>query len=104
MYNYAWTIPPLASKLSLILNLMKIEVVIHSIKESAGSTIEGSIFECRFHELVGDVEQNRLLGGMFFLGLAFAEGIVVVAVAVYVVRVDFIKVLLQSDGEIAASC
>jgi hypothetical protein len=79
---------------------MEVKVVVHSVEIGA----RGAVVACVrvIGEVAGDVEQDGFLSGVSLLGW-LSKRIVVVAVAVDVVGVDLLKVLLESNREVAAS-
>lgn len=82
---------------------MQVEIIVHSIKVRARSTIECGSFEGIFSEGVGNIEEDGLLRGKgsFFVGLV--ERIIVVTVAVDIIRIDFFEILLETDGKESAT-
>ncbi len=82
---------------------MQVEVVVHSIEVRAWSAIEIGSFEGIIGEVVGDVEEDGFLCCVRLLFSWLFEGIVVIAVAVDIVRVDLFEILLETNSKESAS-
>lgn len=93
MNSYARTVPLLSWEFGSVLYLMQVEVIEHTIEIGAGCSIELGTLEGIVGQMTSDVHEDGLLGGKV-LPFGLIEGIVVVAVAVYVIGVNLVKVLL----------
>ena len=83
--------------------LVEIEIVMDSIKESARSTVElRRDHEFRI-ELLFDLHQDALLAGTSLRGSACIKRIVIVAVAIDIIRVQFFSSLIEFQLEISAA-
>lgn len=95
---YTGTIPSMIRELSSESDLIEVEIIEHTIEIGAWSSIEAWISR----DLLYLIEDDGLLGFEWFL--LRQEGIVVVAIAVNIIGIDFLEILREFDFKESASC
>lgn len=82
---------------------MDVEVIEHAIEVGTWCAVVLHLSSSTFRVLMGQVHQDRLLS-QIALFVLLAKGVIVVAVSIYVVRIQLETVLLGLDLEVPATC
>jgi hypothetical protein len=103
----ARSIPHLTRELCFIFNFIQIKVVIYSIEESAGSSV---VFSCLFSSwgkfLLKSIKNTFLtliFSFIFILLAAQIERIIIEAVSINIIRINFFSSLVIFNLEISAT-